>query len=211
MGLREEKEHSTRLHIMETAYRLFCENGIEATEMLQIAKETKISRPTLYRYFESKHVLAETIYLWNLNKITSLNRDYSPAMTCYEIMELFFRTTLDALFNHPRWLVFDAIYNMYASRIHLDPTTIPSHPLNMNPHPLGDLIEDLDGKVNDGSIRSFRSGNDLIDSVIFPYFAYLQRLAIFSLQKEGSSWNETVRQAELLHDFYLRILKPSVK
>lgn len=52
---------------------------------------------------------------------------------------------------------------------------------------------------------------DLLDSVLFPYFAYLQRLAIFSFQKEESSWNETVRQAELLHDFYLRILMPSVK
>ena len=209
MGLREEKEQSTRLYIMETAYRLFCENGIEATGMLQIARESKISRPTLYRYFQSKHVLAEAIYLWNLNKITSLTAVYSPAMTCYQIMELFFSSTLEALFKHPRWLVFDAIYNMYASRIHVDPTMIPSHPMNRPPHPLGDLIEDLDGKVNDGSICFFENGNDLVNSVIFPYFAYLQRLAIFSFQKEVSSWNETMCQAELLHNFYLRILKPS--
>ena len=209
MGLREEKEQSTRLYIMETAYRLFCENGIEATEMLKIAQESKISRPTLYRYFESKYVLAEAIYLWNLNKITSLTTGYSTAMPCYQIMELFFRATLEVLFNHPRWLVFDAIYNMYASRIHTDPTMIPSHPMNMTPDPLGNLIEDLDEKVNDGSICFFQSGNDLVNSVIFPYFAYLQRLAIFSFQKGESSWDETMRQAELLHDFYLRILKPS--
>ena len=85
---------------------------------------------------------------------------------------------------------------------------IPSHPMNMTPDPLGNLIEDLDEKVNDGSIRFFESGKDLVNSVVFPYFAYLQRLAIFSFQKGESSWDETMRHAELLHDFYLRILKP---
>ncbi len=43
-----------RQHAMETAFRLFAENGIDQVTMPDIAKESGVGRPSLYRYFSSK-------------------------------------------------------------------------------------------------------------------------------------------------------------
>ena len=209
MGLREEKEQLTRQQIIDAAFQLFCENGIEATELMQIAKQAKVSRPTLYRYFESKEILAEEVYLDNLQKLLIASIEFEDGVTTYQMVELFFNIIMRDLKEQPARLVYDAIYNLYASRIHVDPTTSAHHPLNF-PKYQKLLTHDLVIQPDDSLSASIGEGGTLLHVVVFPFFSYVQRLAIFSFQKGVAAWAETIREAEMLHDFYLKTLKSDV-
>lgn len=61
MGLRERKKLRTRRTIRSEAYRLFAEQGYEATTVDQIADAAEVSPSTLFRYFPAKEdiVLAD--------------------------------------------------------------------------------------------------------------------------------------------------------
>ncbi|MFG3252567.1 TetR/AcrR family transcriptional regulator [Streptomyces sp. NPDC048172] len=54
LGLRERKKLQTRQAIRHTAYRLFDEQGYDATPVDQIAEEAEVSPSTVFRYFPTK-------------------------------------------------------------------------------------------------------------------------------------------------------------
>lgn len=53
-SLRERKKEKTRRLLVETARRLFVEQGYEATTLEQIAAEAEVAVATLVRYFDTK-------------------------------------------------------------------------------------------------------------------------------------------------------------
>ncbi|MGW6523249.1 acyl-CoA-like ligand-binding transcription factor [Streptomyces sp. NPDC054962] len=54
LGLRERKKQKTRERIRREAYRLFTEQGYEATTVDQIADAAEVSPSTFFRYFRTK-------------------------------------------------------------------------------------------------------------------------------------------------------------
>lgn len=65
LGLRERKKARTRAAIQRHAFRLFREQGYEATTTSQIAEAAEVSESTFFRYFPTK----EDVVLWD---------DYDP-------------------------------------------------------------------------------------------------------------------------------------
>lgn len=51
---RERKKEETRSRILSSAFKLFAENGFEATTIDQIAEAADIGKGTFYNYFSSK-------------------------------------------------------------------------------------------------------------------------------------------------------------
>ena len=49
-----EKSSETRLRILEAAYRLFIENGYNATAMRAISKEAGVTVGAIYNHFQTK-------------------------------------------------------------------------------------------------------------------------------------------------------------
>lgn len=206
MRLRESKEQKTRLMIMQTAFELFCAQDIESIDFAQIAQAAEISRPTLYRYFESKDRLAEAIYLWNLGLIAISYPPVDLNKSCFQLIQGWMQINYSILVDQPLRFVYDLMYNLYASRLHTDPTLLAGHPLN--PNSTHEYISFFSAKLNDGSIRFEGALEDLLNLILYPYFAYLQRLAVFATQKGPSGKDMIHQQALQLLQFYMRILTP---
>ena len=60
----EAEKAARRRRAMEFGFRLFAERGIDQVTMLDIAEDSGVGRPSLYRYFSSKTELVIAIGTW---------------------------------------------------------------------------------------------------------------------------------------------------
>ena len=64
-SLRDRKKGELQMNIMQQALKLFRGNGFDNTTMEQIAKESNVTKRTLYSYFPSKEAIVS--YYWKSN------------------------------------------------------------------------------------------------------------------------------------------------
>ena len=56
------KDNKTHQHIVEAAFQLFAEHGIEKTSLTMIAAEVGITKPAIYYHFASKDALLDYLF-----------------------------------------------------------------------------------------------------------------------------------------------------
>ena len=105
-------------HILETAFRLFSERGIEPVTMPEVAKTCGISRATLYRYFASKLDLVVAIGTWKWNEYiahhdASVPLETHESMTGAQYLRFYLDSFLDLYRNHRDILRFNYNFNSY--------------------------------------------------------------------------------------------------
>lgn len=116
-GIYANHRRNQKEWILEVAEELFIQKGIEKVTLNQITKATRLTRPTLYKYFSSKEQMAEEIY----KVITKgwVDRNLEEVWTFkgsgYERIERFLTIHLNHLLNNPREARFVAEFNsLYA-------------------------------------------------------------------------------------------------
>jgi AcrR family transcriptional regulator len=57
LGLRERKKQQTRMHIAQTARRLFTERGFDAVTVAEVARAADVAEKTVFNYFPTKEDL----------------------------------------------------------------------------------------------------------------------------------------------------------
>ncbi|MBX0356812.1 TetR/AcrR family transcriptional regulator [Halobacillus sp. Nhm2S1] len=68
---------SKRDHILNSALSLFAERGFDATTIPMIASDANVGAGTIYRYFENKEVLVNTLFQHYVDLFTkTLEEDY---------------------------------------------------------------------------------------------------------------------------------------
>lgn len=73
----QEQKEAKRLHILETALKVFAEKGFHETSIQDICREAEISVGSIYFYFPNKEEVFETIYCEILN---SLSKTHNAAV-----------------------------------------------------------------------------------------------------------------------------------
>ena len=91
--------------IIEKAIELIAENGIQGFTIKNLAKEIGVTEPAIYRHFESKTDILQTM-LDNLDEATNrftdevLSKNYAPLKTLSLILKSYFKIFSE----HPYWV-----------------------------------------------------------------------------------------------------------
>ena len=105
-------------HILESAFRLFSEKGIESVTMPEVANASGVGRATLYRYFASKLDLVVAIGTWKWNEYIAHHDAFVPletheSMTGAQYLRFYLDSFLDLYRNHRDILRFNYNFNSY--------------------------------------------------------------------------------------------------
>ncbi|NNK15961.1 MAG: TetR/AcrR family transcriptional regulator [Sulfitobacter sp.] len=86
--MKEEKKQTRMAEIETAAYALFAQNGFEGTSMLAVAKQAKASNETMYRWYDDKHGLFESMVKRNAAHVRAMleeaNKDREAPLTALE-------------------------------------------------------------------------------------------------------------------------------
>jgi AcrR family transcriptional regulator len=151
-----------RLHILNSAYRLFLEKGIDPVTMVAIASAAGVTRRTLYNYYENRDLIAEDLQILTVEKVNWFDRlrnRLSPGSDLFEALMGFARELLKFHLDEMRFITkFD---NYFAD----------SYPSDKFPRYLADRFSTLDREIEVPSA---------FVTIIQVYLAYLQRLVMIA-------------------------------
>lgn len=193
MKLTAEEIAVRRERIMDTAFRLFCRDGIEQVTVSSIAREAGVGESTVYRYFTNKSllVLATLNVLWRsigarLERSAASYDDYANATGLQQIsihLDAFLHLYLDSS---------DYVTFSYEAKLYLQRNGISLSQMEFD-----QLMEEIrdpclaslrKGK-QDGSIPVEESEEDLFYAIWGSIRGYIVKMVIYdSLCREGNPW-----------------------
>jgi AcrR family transcriptional regulator len=90
LGLRERKKQQTRLHIADTARRLFTERGFDAVTVAEIARAADVAEKTVFNYFPTKEDLFYSRMEAFEDRLLGVVRDRAPGESVLDAFRRFF-------------------------------------------------------------------------------------------------------------------------
>ncbi len=81
-----QKHHKQRVRILAEARRLFSQKGVKETSMTQIARACRLTKATLYHYFQSKDAILHGIFELRWQQDDELVQGVSSARTLEECL-----------------------------------------------------------------------------------------------------------------------------
>ena len=192
-------------HILESAFRLFSEKGIESVTMPEVAKASGVGRATLYRYFASKLDLVVAIGTWKWNEYIAHHDAFVPletheSMTGAQYMRFYLDSFLDLYRNHRDILRFNYNFNSYLQ--HESGTEAQRQPYLQMVGILHERFHRLcERGRRDGTLRDDISETSMFSSSFHIMLAVITRYAVglvYVPEKDTDPESELVMLEELL-------------
>lgn len=208
MRLTKKDMEIRRDRMIQVAYKLFSEYGIEGTSLERVAKEAGASPKSIFRYFENKAQLVEQtqIILWEeiVNCVTTDNQPaLSKATNGLEEMEVLLLGFENLYKNHKDYLLFSNDYQSYLMRKHKKLSQEHLERMLSDVRPI--FLHALERGQQDGSISNHRPASEQFLLIWGIMRTYVDQLVIHSQLYEGENiW--TVMFPELIVEM-LNILK----
>ncbi|MNO33561.1 HTH-type transcriptional regulator AcrR [compost metagenome] len=199
MNLREKQMQMTKEIIKDTALSLFCAQGIERTDMAQIAEQAGVSRRTLYHHYKDKEELAAQIYVLNLERMFGqLLFDFNfeqPVQSLENILDKYL-----ALRDHQESLIYyDAIFGVYYSTLSKNPAELPDFKKAMEGwYSRLVLLETISVAPEEKN-----KWLDILQKSTHLYFMYLQKAVIITHQRGGVVTEEDRAMDRQFKDFIM--------
>lgn len=207
-----------RQHILETAYRLFSERGIERVTMQEVAKAGGVGTATVFRYFTTKLALVVAVGTWKWEDYIArhnaqLSAEQLERMTGAQWLRFYLDAFLDLYRKEPDILRFNYNFNSF---LHYEAgDAVQRLPYIEMAKALGDSFHELyergrrDGTLNtDISEPAMFSGSFHI--MLAATTRYAQGL-VYVLEEGADPDSELEMLAELLWNKYTRPEKVSEK
>lgn len=110
--------------LLHVAYELFCEHGIDAVTLFQIAEKSAVSHNSIYRYFNSKATLVRhtQIILWQeiaAQVLADGQEQLSAAKNSWQEISVLLFNFKQLYKDHSRYLLFACDYKLFLVRNHL--------------------------------------------------------------------------------------------
>ncbi len=190
MKITEAEMLQRRDRIIFSAFRLFCQRGIERVSVEDIAKRAKVSEKSVYRYFNTKPglVLEVTLMLWK--KIacelrSTVGKDYSHK-TGVQQLETLLRAFRRLYEKYSDDILFSYEYKLYFIRRSTKITQKASDDV-MAPIKLL-YLRALQKGQNDGTITSALSAEELY-TIIWGFMrGYVLKIVLYDRMYEGENF-----------------------
>ncbi|WP_181347455.1 TetR/AcrR family transcriptional regulator [Thalassobacillus sp. CUG 92003] len=101
-----------REDILQSALKLFAERGFDATTIPMIAADAKVGAGTIYRYFDNKEVLVNTLFQHYVEALTDmLVKDYPEHLSIRRQFHHLFQGMVRFTHHHEHALYFIKMHN----------------------------------------------------------------------------------------------------
>ena len=171
-----------RKNMLQTAYSLFSERGIDSVSMADIARETGYGNTTLHRYFSNKSALVVAVATWKWEEYTwerfaQRTPDILDEHTALEQYEFFLNAFIDLYNNHRDILRFNQFFNIYMRSVNEDGEVL---------NPYTDMIEALNTRFVrmykkarvDKTLRTDESEQQMFSTSLHLMLAAVTRYAV---------------------------------
>ena len=108
-----------RKKIVDVARKLFIEQGIAHTTVMDIVREVEMERKTFYNYFESKEEIADYIYFQTMQEFYKEGfkaEDYAHLEDGYSKVEAYFKMIVESFVNNLDEVLFMVHYNYFSRK-----------------------------------------------------------------------------------------------
>ena len=208
MGRNPERDERVRAElkqkILEAAFPVFAEKGIESVSMNEIASACGISYATLYRHYGTKAelVLAVNSRVWDVYyKEYHARRDVSK-MNAAEEFDFYLDSFLDLYRDHRDLLKFTQYFNVYIQREQVTADQLQGFYDVLNGI-AGSFHSIYEKAEKDGTIRTDIPEEEIFSSTIHLMLAAVTRYSVGLVYQNSSDLSkELTLLKELLFVFY---------
>lgn len=209
MRINESDMRKRREVMIDQAFQLFCERGIEDVKMSEIAKRSGAGEATIYRYFGNKEqlVLEAFVKLWEMimGKVyeSVAGTDDYASLSGYEQIKTWIEAFRYLYQNKGEFVLFSYEAKLYFLRHKITLNKFQQDALMQAFHE--PCLAALEKGKQDGSILAHQENEDLFYAIWGTIRGYVVKIVIYDkLYKEDSPWES---RYQIVMDGILSALK----